>query len=98
MKDRCTICGKPGNNPHHYITRRNRAIRWYLPAGICLCPLHHTLGTKSAHKDPEWFRSQMLDIRGRKWLDDVVQQSNKICKANYQTVKDYLDGKRENYL
>ena len=52
----------------------------------------------SAHENPEWFRKQMLDLRGKKWLDSLVVRSNKIYKGDYQTVKDYLDGKREDYL
>ncbi len=100
MKERCTICGKGDGtrmNPHHFVGRRSRSTRWYFPNGICLCSGCHTLCVRSAHQNPEWFRGEMLLVRGKEWLDDVMKQSNKICKVDYQTVKDYLDGKRDNY-
>lgn len=97
FKNKCVLCGNHGNNPHHYVGRRNRATRWYIENGILLCALHHTFGIKSAHQDPEWFRKQILDIWGNKWLKDLVKRSNKVCKSDYETVKDYLEGNRNNY-
>lgn len=84
-------------HPHHYVGRRNRATRWYLPNGICLSASMHTMGVKSAHGDPEYFRKIILDIRGQLWLNDLVKQSNKVCKSSYQTVLDYFEGKTDNY-
>lgn len=85
-------------HPHHYIGRRNRATRWYLPNGVCLSASKHTMSIWSAHQNPEWFRSQMLDLRGQKWLNDLQNQSNKVFKGTYDQVKDYLEGKTKNYL
>ena len=98
---RCEITGKKGDecqlHPHHFITRKNRSTRWYLPNGICLSAGKHTMEVVSAHGHPEWFRKQMLDIRGDKWLKDVVRQANKVFKGTYKEVLDYLEGKTNNY-
>lgn len=89
--DTCEICDKPNPNVHHYIGRRNRAVRWYIPNSVPLCPLHHVFGTQSAHQDPEWFRTIMLNIRGEKWLRELVKESNKISKKSYEEVLKYLE-------
>jgi len=98
---RCELCGKKQNecqlHPHHYIGRRNKATRWYLENGICLCASQHTLSLWSAHQNPEWFRKEMLNIRGDKWLKDIIIQSNKVFKGEYTIVKKYLDGEIDNY-
>jgi len=97
----CEYCGKQGDecqlHPHHYVGRRNRATRWYLPNGICLCASHHTLAVKSAHGDPEWFRGEMLKLRGKDWLNEIVAQSNKIFKGTFEQVQSHLEGDN-NYL
>lgn len=99
---KCEIDGTLADNcqlhSHHYIGRRNRATRWYLPNGICLSALRHTMGVNSAHENPEWFRVCMLEIRGKKWLEDIYRQSNKICKATYEEVLKYLNGEEKNYV
>lgn len=96
---RCEIDGTTDCvlNSHHYIGRRNRSTRWYLPNGICLSVARHKFSTKSAHEDPEYFRKMMLEIRGKKWLKDIYKQSNKPCKATYEEVLKYLNGDSNNY-
>lgn len=93
-KGKCEICNKKGDecqlHPHHYVGRKNRATRWYLPNGICLCATHHTMGTKSAHQDPEWFREKIIEKRGEAWLKDIIKKSNEISKETYQSVLNYL--------
>lgn len=84
-------------HPHHYIGRRNRATRWYLPNGVCLSASRHTMSIWSAHQNPEWFRQEMLQIRGDKWLEDIIKQSSKVCKTDFDTVKAYLGGELDNY-
>ena len=99
---RCEISGlQKGQcqlNSHHFIGRRYRSLRWWLPNGVCLSSSSHTLSCWSAHENANWFRSEMLDRRGKKWLDDLVKRSNVIFKGTYQEVLDYLEGKREDYL
>ncbi len=102
------LSGKPGKqinktcgvilNSHHFIGRRNMALRWWIPNGVCLTVGEHTMGVFSAHENPEWFRDQMLDIRGTKWLKELKQRNNRIFKGSYWQVLDYLQGKREDYL
>lgn len=103
--EKCEITGNEEDyndecqlHPHHFVGRRNRATRWYLPNGILLSASKHKLSLWSAHENPEWFRGQMLDIRGKKWLDDVIKQSNKVFKGNYETVLKYLNGEIDNYV
>jgi len=96
---KCELCGKNANecqlHGHHFIGRRNRATRWFLPNGIALCASHHTLSIWSAHENPEWFRSQMLDIRGMKWLKELITQSNKIFKGTMKEVLEHYAGKKD---
>lgn len=95
---KCIVCGKKEIlNAHHYIGRRNRATRWYLPNGIPLCPGHHTFGIKSAHQDPEWFRQECLQLYGEIWLEDIVKESNKIFKGTYDEVLRHLEGGIDRY-
>jgi len=100
-RGKCELCGKSGEmcqlHPHHYVGRKNRATRWYLPNGICLCASHHTMGIRSAHQDPEWFRGEILKVRGKDWLKDIVNQSNKVFKGTYEQVIAHLTGE-DNYI
>jgi hypothetical protein len=59
-KGRCEVCGKPANNPHHIISRKNLTLRWDVRNGCLLCSGCHTLKRKSAHADPMWFISEWL--------------------------------------
>lgn len=99
---RCEVSGELDNtcmlNSHHYIGRRNKATRWYLPNGIALSVYVHKFGVQSAHENPEWFRKIMLDLRGKAWLNDIVKQSNKVFKGSYECVLEYLNGNSENYV
>jgi len=88
----CNLCGKTEYvQVHHYIGRRNLATRWMKENAIPLCSGCHTMNTWSAHSNPEWFRTQMLEIRGADWLKKVVKQSNIVFDKNYDRVKNYLE-------
>jgi hypothetical protein len=88
----CEICGeKRYLNAHHYIGRRSISTRWWIPNGIALCPKHHTLGMESAHQHPEWFRSEILKIKGVLWLKELTKRWQQISKPEYETVKNYLE-------
>lgn len=80
-KGECEVCGKQNDecqlHGHHYYGRRSKSTRWDLPNGFCLCALHHTLGIQSAHESPEWFRTEVLRIRGKQWLNDLRKKFNK---------------------
>jgi hypothetical protein len=53
---------------HHFITRSNKRLRWDLQNRVFLCPSHHTLGLRSAHKSPEWFRNWFMTNRPNDFL------------------------------
>lgn len=99
--NKCEVCGRPKGavqlHSHHFIGRRNRSLRWWLPNGVCLCAEHHKLSLWSAHENPEWFREQMLDIRGAKWVKDLRRRERGIFKGVCSKVKDYLDNKIKDY-
>ena len=81
----CCVCSRWGRlNAHHYVGRANRGVRWYIPNGFCLCVNCHTYGIRSAHQDPEWFREKALEMRGKEWLDDLVEKSRIDCMASKQ--------------
>ena len=78
----CEVCGQTNNlNAHHYYTRRNRAVRWYIPNGFCLCPNHHTFSSQfSAHQTPHDFCLWAVKKRGEDWIDDLIAKKNMIVK------------------
>ena len=84
-------------NSHHLIGRRNMATRWWLPNGVAVSPRNHTFGIRSAHQDPEWFRAEMIKVRGNLWLKELRERSNKIVKPVFETVLSYLNGERNDY-
>ncbi len=98
----CEITGQNQNecqlHPHHYIGRRYKSLRWWIPNGICLSAAKHTMSIWSAHQNPEWFRKEMIDRRGQKWIDDLHKRSNLVFKGKFEAVKEYLEGKRKDYL
>lgn len=84
-KEKCEICSTTTRlNAHHYVGRRNRSTRWYIPNCVILCAYHHKLGKESAHENPEWFRRKMIKLRGEDWLKQLYKQSNKIYKSDYK--------------
>jgi hypothetical protein len=90
-KGYCEWCGKTQYlNAHHYIGRRNRNVRWYVPNGVCLCAGCHTFKATSAHQHPEMFREFILDERGLGWLDDLIAKARIDCLASKQIYEDVL--------
>jgi len=85
----CEVCGKPANNPHHVIGRRNLTLRHDVRNGVLLCSLHHTLGRISAHQDPIWF----IDWLERQRPDDYFYLQNKREEMTYQV--DYEERLKE---
>lgn len=99
--NRCEICGKGKDevqlHAHHVIGRRHRSLRWDVDNLVCLCATHHVMGKQSAHENPFWFDKEIVGMRGEAWKYNLEKKAQVICKTDYQTVKDYLDGKRDNY-
>jgi len=75
-------------HPHHFYSRRHAAIRYDVDNGICLCPVHHTLGSFSAHQDPD-FKDRIIGmgVRSQDWNDNLRLKRNMIVKNN-QAFKD----------
>lgn len=63
QREFCEMCGKPANNPHHVIGRRNLTLRWDLRCGCLLCAYCHTLSKFSAHQDPLGFAEYFKKAR-----------------------------------
>ena len=89
----CVKCGKTSYlNAHHIYSRSNRAVRWYLPNGICLCSGCHTLSSKfSAHKTPMEFSEFVLNLRGNEWLEDLKLKSREVFDGDYDRILSELD-------
>lgn len=83
--EKCTLCGATENlNIHHFIGRRNYAVRWSINNAVPLCPKHHTFGILSAHQDPDWFGCEMVALRGDEWKKNLRIEANEIFDGNYQ--------------
>jgi hypothetical protein len=94
-RGRCEVCNKTTHlNAHHYIGRRNRNVRWDLDNGVCLCSGCHTMKAESAHQNPEWFRTNIIAMRGFDWLDRLMAKSRVDCmaqKQDYEEIKESLE-------
>jgi len=81
---KCVYCGETYYiNAHHIFGRVNRSVRWDLDNGLCLCPLHHTLGSFSAHQNPE-FTKWIETYIGAKQYQKLMQKANTIRKWTYE--------------
>ena len=89
----CERCGKNSYlNAHHIYSRSNRAVRWDLNNGICLCAGCHVLCTDSAHKAPADFIDWVKDYRGAFWWAKLVGLKNTIVKnQDFETIKKDLE-------
>ena len=92
-------CGGPLSS-HHFYGRRNRATRWYVKNGVCLCANHHTLQKYSAHLNVAWFQREMEKLRGTDWLDELIVRAATIFKWQHhlEEIRDYLKGEIDDYL
>jgi len=72
-------------NWHHYITRKNRALRWVQENIFIVCAGHHTLGNDSFHLNPIWGRDMAKLLRGTAWESKIRKLSNHINKHDYDT-------------
>ncbi len=90
-------------NRHHIIGRSNYRVRWMLINGALLTSGAHTLAPNSAHKNPLYFLSKMVEKRGQKWYD-LLQQSaydvnlpNKHSISDLKEIKEYLQSTIKRY-
>jgi len=64
---------------HHVITKGNKAVRWDVDNGVCLCRKHHTVSSSfSAHKTPKKFKKWIIEKRGEGWYNKLKKRSIKI--------------------
>ena len=70
-------------HPHHWYSRRHSSIRYDPLNGICLCAVHHTMGSFSAHHDPD-FKDRILStgVRTAEWNDKLREKRNLVVKNN----------------
>lgn len=101
----CELCqtglkGYGKLNAHHFHSRKNHSVRWWIPNGVCLCHAHHMAEKYSAHHNPAWFQVKMVEIRGEDWLDSLIKRTAKIFpwQKHLKEIKQYLDGELEDYL
>lgn len=64
-------------HPHHWYSRRHKSLRYDPMNGIALCAHHHTMGSFSAHHDPD-FKDRILatGVRSVEWSDKLREKRN----------------------
>ena len=91
---RCELCGKVTTLEAHHIQRRdNRATRWDLMNGVCLCREHHTANNVvCAHgtnaRSVEMFKQWLLEYKGEEYIQDLTARSNSISKFSISDLKE----------
>ena len=92
---KCEVCGATSVlNSHHVIGRVNKALRWDLRNGVCLCVKHHEFGMQSAHQDPQWFMNWFMMTRND---DYMYLQASKyiISKKTIEEKQELLEKLKE---
>lgn len=89
---RCEYCWRKDHlNSHHIFSRNNRATRFLLENGICLCVGCHTMSSKfSAHKTPLEFALWIIAERWQERYDNLKAKSKEIRDKDYDKVQTYL--------
>ncbi len=80
-KRTCRACGRPGNNPHHIFSRRNRGIRWEPDNGICLCWACHR---HKAHENSLVFAEWVKKEIGAEVYDGLLLRAQTATKTDPQ--------------
>ncbi len=75
---KCEYCGLEAPlNSHHIYSRSNKAVRWDVDNGICLCVGHHTFNSRfSAHKTPIEFIEWLIKYKGQEYMDKLIKKAN----------------------
>lgn len=81
---RCEHCGKKTYlNAHHLFSRSCRVLRWEVDNGMCLCASCHSLSSIfSAHKSPLEFTFWLIEYKGKKFIDKLIEMKKKPYKLN----------------
>jgi len=90
-KGKCEVCGKSENlNPHHYISRSNRRLRWDIRNGICCCVGCHLFKNDSFHKNPVFGHFWMEENRWED-LQYITLHMNEIKKWTLEDMQEHLE-------
>jgi hypothetical protein len=83
---------------HHIFSRRHASLRYRIDNAICLCSVHHSLGSFSAHSDPT-FKDRLVacGVRPPELFEELSRERNRIQKNTlawklecYERLKAYL--------
>jgi hypothetical protein len=85
---RCEVCGAKGTEAHHLIGRVNKATRYAMENGLCLCSECHRL----AHGP---FRGAFLGLLGWDRLDWMDGHDNATVRADTAWYEAQLERLRE---
>lgn len=90
------LSGKPAEVVHHFVGRRNKATRWYLPNAIPLTDDEHKYLEYCERREQSELVIQRL---GTYWYDELMYQANRPAKyLEYETVLAHLRGECDNYI
>jgi hypothetical protein len=91
-----SLLGGKAEVAHHFLQGRYYSIRWWLPAGIPLMQWQHD---KVHSKNGKELEDIIIKIKGDEWYNDLVKRKFIPVKyVEFKTVKDYLEGKIEDYV
>ena len=85
---RCQYCGKTENlHAHHIFGRTNKAVRWDLENGVCLCAGCHKFSRVfSAHETPTEFTIWLYEKKGEQFMDGLRAKALIITKPDISSV------------
>lgn len=99
----CAYCWKNDSEVqlhcHHLFTRSRKSTKWDIDNWILLCASHHTLSSEfSAHMTGNEFFLWLEEIKGRKWIDQLMKKSNQIVsytpefiRERHNEIKEFLE-------
>ncbi len=75
-------------NAHHFFSRSRAATKYDPDNGLSLCAEHHSLGNRSAHKDP-LFKDVIITygVRDDKWLEILQRRAFTPMKIDRNLIK-----------
>ena len=83
---KCEYCGISTTlNSHHIFPIGNKATRWDLENGMCLCVSHHKFGKFSAHLSGMEFAEWVIEKRGIDWYTALRDRSREIVKHSRES-------------
>jgi hypothetical protein len=81
-------------NVHHIYSRSHKSVRYDPDNSIVLCPFHHSLGTDSAHKSPNFLRILVEHyVRSQDFLDKLERRAKSPAKLDLNLEKLSLQSK-----